>query len=136
MLSQLCLDNNMIHNGTEDTMQQLRSPVEEADLHIPMHVLDCLRAGHTTRVVISNDTNVIVALFYMPTFLQEGLQELWVRAGRGSTTRFVPLHILYAPLGPLMYTVLPALHSLTGCDVTINIGTNKAALKADAVFLH
>ena len=43
----------------------------------PMHVLDCLRTGHKTCVVISNDTDVIVALlFYMPTFLQEGLQEL------------------------------------------------------------
>ena len=59
-----------IHNGAEDNMQQLQSPVEEADLCIPMHVLDCLRAGHKTYVVISNNIDEIVALlFYMPTFL-------------------------------------------------------------------
>ena len=139
ILSQLCMDNNEwqcieIHNGAEDNMQQLQSPVEEADLRIPMHVLDCLRAGHKTCVVISNDTDVIVALlFYMPTFLQKGLQELWVRAGRGNTTRFIPLHISYARLGPLMCTVLPAVHGLTGCNITSKISTTKAALKADAV---
>ena len=113
-------------------MRHLQSTVDEADLRIPMHVLDCLQSGYTTCVVISNDTDVIVALlFYVPIFLQEGLKELWVRAGRGTTTRFVPLHILHARLGPDLCTVLPALHSLTGCDITSKIGTKKAALKAD-----
>ena len=69
----------------------------------------------------------------MPTFLQEGLQELWVKAGRGNTTRFVPLHILHERLGTRICTVLPALHCLTGCDITSKIGTKKAALKADPV---
>ena len=118
ILSQLCIDSNewqciKIHDGTEDTMQHLQSQIEEADLHIPMHVLDCLRGGYKTCVVISNDTDVTVALlFYVPTFLQEGLQELWVKAGRGNTTRFVPLHILHERLGTRMCTVLPALQAL------------------------
>ena len=139
ILSQLCIDSNewqciKIHDGTEDTMQHLQSQIEEADLHIPMHVLDCLRGGYKTCVVISNDTDVTVALlFYVPTFLQEGLQELWVKAGRGNTTRFVPLHILHERLGTRMCTVLPALHSLTGCDITSKTGTKIAALKADPV---
>ena len=105
-------------------MQHLQSQIEEADLHIPMHVLDCLRGGYKTCVAL---------LFYVPTFLQEGLQELWVKAGRGNTTRFVPLHILHERLGTRMCTMLPALHSLTGCDITSKIGTKKAALKADPV---
>ncbi|KAG1663260.1 hypothetical protein GQR58_020489 [Nymphon striatum] len=46
-------------------MQRLGSTVEEADLRIPMHVLDCCRAGYKTCVVISNDTDVIVALFQL-----------------------------------------------------------------------
>ena len=51
ILSQLCIDSNewqciKIHDGTEDTMQHLQSQIEEADLHIPMHVLDCLRGGY------------------------------------------------------------------------------------------
>ena len=137
ILSQLCMDSGdwqciKIHNNAEHYKRHLQSTVEEADLRIPMHVLDCLQAGYKTCVVISNDTDVIVALlFHVPTFLQKGLRELWVRAGRGSTTRFVPLHILHARLDSALCTVLPAVHSLTDCDITSKIGTKKAALKAD-----
>lgn len=139
ILSQLYMESNewqciKICNGTEDNMQHLQFQVEEADLRIPMHMLDCLRAGYKTCIVVSNDTDVIVALlFHLTTFLQEDLQELWVRAGRGNTTCFVPLHILHARLGPRTCTVLPALHSLTGCDITSKIGTKKAVVKAKPV---
>ena len=113
-------------------MQHLQSTVEEADLRIPMHVLDCVQAGYKTCVILSNDTDVIVALLFdIPIFLQQGLKELWVRAGRGNTICFLPLHIMYASLGADLCAVLPALHSLTGCDITSKIGTKKAALKAD-----
>ncbi|KAG1662368.1 hypothetical protein GQR58_020977 [Nymphon striatum] len=137
IVSQLCINSNdwqckKIHHSTEHYMQRLGSTVEEADLRIPMHVLDCCRAGYKTCFVISNDTDVIVALlFYVPVFLQEGLMELWIRAGRGNTSRFLPLHTLYASLGRDLCTVLPAIHSLTGCDITSKIGTKKAALKAN-----
>ncbi|KAG1701651.1 hypothetical protein GQR58_004686 [Nymphon striatum] len=137
IVSQLCINSSdwqckKIHHSTEHYMQRLGSTVEEADLRIPMHVLDCCRAGYKTCVVISNDTDVIVALlFYVPVFLQERLMELWIRAGRGNTSRFLPLHTLYASLGRDLCTVLPAIHSLTGCDITSKIGTKKAALKAN-----
>ncbi|KAG1714049.1 hypothetical protein GQR58_001880 [Nymphon striatum] len=137
IVSQLCINSNdwqckKIHHSTEHYMQHLGSTVEEADLRIPMHVLDCCRAGYKTCVVISNDTDVIVALlFYVPVFLQEGLMELWIRAGRGNTSRFLPLHTLYASLGRDLCTVLPAIHSLTECDITSKIGTKITALKAN-----
>ena len=116
----------------EHDMPHLQSTVEEADLHIPAHVLDCVRAGYRTCVVISNDTDVITALLYfVPVFLQEGLEELWVRAGRGTTVRFIPLHILFTRLEPDLCSVLPAIHSLTGCDITSKIGTKKGALKGE-----
>ena len=121
-----------IHQGVEQNMQDLESTVDEADLRIPMHVLDCIRSGYKIYVVISNDTDVIIALlFYVPVFLQEGLTELWVRAGRGTSIRYVPLHTLHTRLGQNLYCVLPALHSLTGCDITSKIGTKIAALKAN-----
>ena len=66
----------------------------------------------------------------MPVFLQHNLQELWVRAGIGDTTRHVPIHTLYKRLGCSPCAVLPAIHSLTGCDVTSKVGTKKAALEA------
>ena len=82
-------------------MQLLQSQVEEVDLHITVHLLDCIQAGYKTCGVISNDTDVndtdvtVALLYYVPIFLQKGLKDLWVRAGRGNTTSYVPLHILY-----------------------------------------
>ena len=75
---------------------------------------------------ITHNYVIVTLLFRVPNFLQNGLGELWVQAGRGTTTRFVPLHILHARLGSDdLSTVLPAPHSLTGCDITSNIGTVK-----------
>ena len=122
----------MVHEGREDAMVHLQSSFEEADLRLLIHVLDSVEAGHKVCVVISNDTDVVVALLYhIPTFLQHGLEQLWVRAGVGDTSRYVPLHILFQRLGRQLCTVLPALHSLTGCDITSKVGTKKAALKAE-----
>ena len=45
----------------------------------------------------------------------------------------MPLHILYERLGGDVCAILPALHSLTGCDITSKIGTKKAALKSEPV---
>ena len=46
-------------------------------------------------VVISNDTDVLVTLLYhMPVFLDHQLQELWLPAGVGDSTRYVPLRTL------------------------------------------
>ena len=123
----------MVHDGRETLQGHLHSTFEEADLRIAIHVMDSLQAGHKVCVVICNDTDVIVALLYhMPVFLQHDLAELWVRAGVGDTTRYVPIHTLFQRLGSRLCAVLPALHSLTGCDITSRVGTKKAALKAEA----
>ena len=124
-----------IHGSEETTLSHLHStqPVfEEADLRIPLHVLDSVMNGHRVCVVISSDTDVMVALLYhMPVFLQHDLKELWVCAGVGDTTRYVPLHTLHDHLGRRLCAILPAVHSLTGCNITSKVGTKKAALKAE-----
>lgn len=105
---------------------------EEADLQIIVHVLDSIKSGCYINVVLSNDVDVAVGLlFYMSVFMQHGSKEIWFRGGKGDTTRFVPLHTLYETLGENICSVLPALHSLTGCDITSKVGTKKAALKAN-----
>ena len=56
-----------IHNSAEHCMRNLHSTVEEADLRIPLHVLDCLQAEYKTCVVISDYTDVIITLlFHVP----------------------------------------------------------------------
>ena len=121
-----------VQHGTKHMMSHPQSTVcEEAYLRIPIHVLDLLKAGHKVCIVISSDTDVTVALLYhMPVFIQHGIEELWVRAGVGNTIRYLPLHTLFQYLGGLLCDVLPAVHSLTGCDITSKVGTKKAALKA------
>lgn len=122
----------MTHGGQETQMSHLQSTGEETDLWIALHVLDSLDTGHKVCVVISSDTDVTVTLLYhIPIFLPHGLEQLWVQAGAGDTSRYVPLHILFQRLGGQLCSVLPALHSLTGCDITSRVGTKKAALKAE-----
>ena len=67
----------------------------------------------------------------MPTFLEHSIEELWVKAGRGETTRYLPIHIMYNRLGRSLCSVLPAVHSLSGCDITSKVGTKPSALSAD-----
>ena len=123
-----------IFEGEGRNLPHLRSELDEADLRILMHILDCTQNGIKRCVVLSNDTDVIVALLHhMCVFEKKGLEELWVRAGVGASTRYLPVHDLYGRLGNDMCLVLPAVHCLTGCDYTSKIGTKKAALKADPV---
>ena len=122
----------MFNQGEKHVLEHLQLEYEEADFRILLHVLDTLKTGHKRCVVMSNDTDVVVGLLYhMPFFLQHNLEELWVKAGIGDTTRFVPLHTIFKCIGEDLSAVLPAVHSLTGCDVTSKIGTKKSALKAE-----
>ena len=41
------------------------------------------------------------------------------------------MHELHAKVGEELSSVLPALHSIIGCDVTSKVGTKKSAIKAE-----
>ena len=109
ILSQLWMDSDdwhciQIHNSAEHYMRHMHSTVEEADLRISVHVLNCLQAGYTTYVVISNYTDVIDALlFRVPNFLQKGLWELWV-PGTGRERHQCPVCALSHMHGWVMIT--------------------------------
>ena len=120
-----------MHKSEEHVKSSLISKFEEADMRIPLHVLDSIDVLNCICVVISSDTDVIVTLLYhMKRFLNQGLKELWVRAGVGDTSRYIPIHVLHDRMGGDLCSVLPAVHSLTGCDITSKVGTKKSALKA------
>ena len=113
-------------------LAHLRSDMDEADMRIIPHVMDAVSCGNRNVVVLSNDTDVIVLLlYYIDVFHLHGLKQLWVRAGIGDSTRFIPLHTLAARMSTPLSKVLPAIHSLTGCDTTSKMGTKTAALKCD-----
>ena len=84
-------------------------------------------------VVLSNDTDVIVLhTHFWNMFHRQGLLELWIRGGLGDTTRYIPIHTMAIKIGNDLCKVLPALHNITGCDVTSKFGTKASALKAKA----
>lgn len=62
----------------------------------------------------------------------EGLvRELWIRAGVGDSTRYIPVHIVAPRIGKELCYLLPVVHTLTGCDCTSRVGTKHAALNAN-----
>lgn len=121
-----------IHNTCSTAVPELDLSIEEADVRIIPHVLHAVCSGATRVVVLSNDTDVMVlGLNYWDLLKSHGLREMWIRAGVGNTTRFIPFHILAERLGTETCKVLVALHHLTGCDSTSKFGTKAAGLKAN-----
>ena len=74
---------------------------------------------------------MVLGLHYWDYLKNYGLKELWMRAGIGNTTRYIPLHVLAMKMSTDMCKVLVPLHHLTGCDSTSKFGTKAAGLKAN-----
>ena len=116
------------------SLPELDIAIEEADVRIIPHAMHVTTAGTTRLVVLSSDTDVLVLiLYYWNLFHNHGLKELWVRAGSMDTIRYIPVHILAEKSTPGLCAVLPALHTLTGCDATSKFGTKPAALRANPI---
>ena len=76
----------------------------------------------------------MILLFYWQRLKAHGLTELWVKTGVGDSTRFVALHELAASLSRDFCEVLPAVHSLTGCDYTSKVWSKKAAIECNPAY--
>ena len=117
------------------SLPELDLTIEEADVRLIPHSIHATQAGAKRLVILSGDTDVMVlALYFYPDLKTNGLCELWMRAGLGDTTRYIPLHLI-AERKHELCTVLPAIHILTGCDTTSKVGTKLSALKPPAVQL-
>ena len=83
------------------------------------HVIHATQTGAKRLVILSGHTDVMVMALYFNTDLKtNGLRELWMRAGVGDSTRYIPLHLI-AERKQEFCSVLPAIHILTGC-YTVN----------------
>ena len=115
-------------------IDELQYDIEEADERLILHIMYAARKGSERIVVLSNDTDVLVlTLHNTDRFKRKGMKELWQRAGVANTSRFIPIPVLSAKLGPNVCRVLPALHILTGCGATSKVGTKPASMKANPV---
>jgi hypothetical protein len=72
---------------------------------------------------------MVLGLQFYNKLKSNGLHDLWIRAGTGNSTRFIPLHQI-AIGEPQLCDVLLAAHILTGCDLTSKVGTKLSAIKA------
>jgi len=104
--------------------------IEEADVRTIPHVLDATNCGANQVILLSNDTDVVVlGLHYWSIWKAHGLKELWIKAGLGTTARYIPLHTLAIRMDTVQS--YHPLHHLTGCDSTSKFGTKTAGLKAN-----
>ena len=80
-----------------------------------LHAADCSHIY--PRVVIeSPNTDVAVLAVYVVTSLS--CQQMWMKTGVRDKLRYITIHALAQKLGPDLCCLLPAFHSLTGCDTT------------------
>ena len=77
---------------------------------------------------------MVLALYFNTDLKTNFLSELWMRAGVGDSTRYIPLHLIFERK-PELYSVLPVIHILTCCDTTSKVGTKLSALKPPAAQL-
>ena len=102
------------------TLPELNVKIEEADVRMIPHALHSVNGGASKVILLSNDTDVVVlGLHYWSLLKGHGLEELWIRAGVGNSTRHIPLHTLAEKM------------DLTGCDSSSKSGTKVAGLKAN-----
>ena len=120
-----------LHNGIVQSLHLLKCNHEEADDRIMYHVNHAVAIDNFTRMIVASaDTDVPVCLMYhFSRWKQFNLKELWVLGGQGTTRRAVPVHNLVAAMDPRVVNVLPAVHSLSGCDTTSKVSRKKSTLK-------
>lgn len=83
--------------------------------------------------MLSSDTYVfILSLYHWTELKSEDLEELWVKAGTGDSSRYVPIHDLALQIMESFCQVLPVVHTFTGCDYSSKFGTKLMTLKASS----
>ena len=119
-------------DGSVIGVPNLDTNYEEADQRLALHAINATKDGFKRLVIISQDTDVLILFLHHLVYLSSfGNKELWITAGVGDTSRYIPVHTLAAELGETLCQILPAIHTLTGCDYTSKFGTKAAALKAN-----
>ena len=92
------------------------------------HAVHATQTGAKRLVILSGDTDVMVLAPYFNTDLKTNcLSELWMRAGVGDSTPYIPLPLIFGRK-PELCSVLPAIHILTCCDTTSKVRTKLSVL--------
>ena len=117
----------VICNGIKTLVPELESTLDEADDRMMIHVDHATRVDSCTAALIcSRDSDVYVSFMYhySKTWKLQGLTQAWME----DMGMYVPIHTICLEMGDDLVEMLPAAHTLTGCDTTSKIGTKKKAL--------
>ena len=85
-----------VRRQEHDNIEVLKSPIEEADGRIILHIdWSLISMGFNDFIIVANDTDVLVSiLHYNKQIKDNGLRKLWIRIGSGAKRRLIPLHHL------------------------------------------
>ena len=99
------------------------------------HINYAVAKGSNKAVVATSDTDIFACLVHhFSKWNARGLKELWLLRSYGNKRKAIPIHNLHSSLPRTLIEVLPALHSLTGCDSTSKVRTKPAAIKREHFF--
>jgi len=111
-------------------IESLNCEHEEADDRLLYHINHTIKVENYDRVLVaSTDTDVFVCLVHhFNRWIYLGLNEIWMIGGQGHTKRYIAIYDIVEPIPQELSDVLPAVHSLTGCDTTSKISTKYTAI--------
>ena len=109
---------SVIARGCAEPM--IESDHEEADTRMCLHVLDALKKGASKIMISTVDTDVVIILVGIFSYLESlhaGL-DIWIEFGKGKHLRYYQVNSIFNALGSDLSRALPFFHALTGCDTT------------------
>ena len=120
-----------IISGVSNAWRALQCDHERADERILFHINHAIQTEHYTKIVVAaTDTDIFISLLYhYHQWVYANLKEMCVLYGQGLSTRALSIPKISDMLESYVFSVLPAVHTLSGCDSTSKIGGKKTAMK-------
>ena len=96
---------------------EFKSDHEEADTKIFAYEKYIATEHPIKKMIISSpDTDVAVMSCFLKISCLESIDEIWLKPGIGVNIQCLPIHDITDQLGFSVVELLPAVHSITGCD--------------------
>ena len=99
------------------TVLEFKSDHEEADTKMFAYGKYIVTEHPIRKMIISSpDTDVAVISCFQKSSHLESIDEMWLKSGVGDNKEYLPIHDIIDQLGFSVVQLLPAVHSITGCD--------------------
>ena len=95
---------------------------EEADTRVMLHIAHAVSKGHTSLMIRTVDTDVVVIA--VSCFHRLPSVQLWVAFGVGKSYRYLAIHELASALGTDRCKAIAFFHAFSGCDTVSSFAGN------------